>query len=226
MNEELPAFVQSFNTSIRDAEVFISIARARELQAEACGAVESLLRDIASEKALAIRAANEDYANFLLGCECAASGVLAEIQMWLLLKDEKPDEAWNRLIDAQSSYTAAMRAHPGFRHLGEARDRLQAIEDLVFPPQVFISSGFIIRVQECSICGKEYEDCEHLVGRPYMGRFCYIIARNAMLDHVSIVDRPADKRCRITSFGTEGGNRNRMTWRIEPNEQGEVETRT
>ncbi|MDD3381663.1 MAG: hypothetical protein PHD68_10735, partial [Rugosibacter sp.] len=68
---------------------------------------------------------------------------------------------------------------------------------------------------ECSICGGDYDDCDHLIGRPYMGRFCYIIARDISLDHVAIVKEPADKRCRVERFNVDGGVRNRMTWRIE-----------
>ena len=216
MNESLPPFVQSFNQTIRDAEVFISIVRASELQREACDRLETLLKAIAVEKSNAITASDEDYANLLLGCECVGSGILAEIQMWLELKNENPDRAWDRLIDAQSAYTSALRAHRGFQHLDDACHRLEVIEKLIFPPQVFVSSGFIVHVQECSICGQEYEDCVHLVGKPYMGKFCYIIVRDLEVDHVSIVDHPADKRCRVTSFGTDGGNRNRMTWRVQP----------
>lgn len=106
----------------------------------------------------------------------------------------------------------------GFAHLSEHNKKLEAIEELVFPPQVFISSGMIVGKQECSICGAEYGDCNHLVGKPYMGRFCYIIAKDLSLDHVSIVEHPADKRCRVQHFDVEGGTRNRMTWKIEPKE--------
>lgn len=218
MNNTLPPFVSSFNAMVKEAEVFLSIARDSALQQEA---VEKLLAfgvTIASEKAAAIESGNEDYANLLLGCECVTSALVAELRMWLLLKEGEPDAAWDELITAQMASVDAVRAHPGFAHLSEHNRKLEAIEELVFPPQVFISSGMIVGKQECSICGAEYGDCDHLVGKPYMGRFCHIIARDLSLDHVSIVEHPADNRCRVQHFDVEGGTRNRMTWKVQPKE--------
>ena len=48
-----------------------------------------------------------------------------------------------------------------------------------------------------------------------MGEFCSIVAEDLKGNHVAIVDRPADKRCRITHYETEEGVRNRMTLKIE-----------
>jgi hypothetical protein len=176
------------------------------------------LRQIASEKAAAVGSSDEDYANLLLGCECVARSLFAELQMWLLLKQEDPDAAWDQLIEAQGQALWAVRAHEGFKHLEHHHEKLQVIERVVFPPQVFLSAGLIVERQECSICQADYEDCEHIVGRPYMGEFCWRIARNVQADHVSFVEQPADKRCRVLAFEDEGGRRNRMTWRAESTE--------
>ncbi|WP_199175564.1 hypothetical protein, partial [Telmatospirillum siberiense] len=108
------------------------------------------------------------------------------------------------------------RAHRGFSHLIEYSARLEQIEKIVFPSQIFVSSGLIVDHQICSICGKEYGDCDHLAGFPYMGEFCLIIQRGIRANHVAIVQNPADKRCRLTSFEVDGGYRNRMTWKVEP----------
>jgi hypothetical protein len=217
MNNNLSPFVSSFNIKVKEAEVFLSIARDSTLQQEAIENLMVFSESIASEMATAIENENEDYANLLLGCTCVTSALVAELRMWLLLKEGKPDTAWDELVTAQMASIDAVRAHPGFAHLAEHNRKLEAIEHLVFPPQVFISSGMIVGEQECSICGSEYGDCDHLVGKPYMGRFCYIIAKDLSLDHVAIVEHPADKRCRVQHFDVEGGSRNRMTWKVEPN---------
>ena len=47
-----------------------------------------------------------------------------------------------------------------------------------------------------------------------MGRFCRIVITKAKIDHVSLVDSPKDKRCRVLLVGVEGGMRNQMTWLI------------
>lgn len=218
MSDALPRFVSSFNAIVKEAEVFLSIARDSKLQQETVEKLLAFSVSVASEKAEAIDRGDEEYANLLLGCERVLLALVAELRMWLLLKECKPDAAWDELIAAQMASIDAVRAHPGFVHVLEHNKKLQAIEELVFPPQVFISSGMIVGRQECSICGVEYGDCNHLVGKPYMGRFCYIIPKELSLDHVSIVEHPADKRCRVQHFDVEGGKRNRMTWKIEPKE--------
>lgn len=216
MNDSLTPFVSSFNEQVKEAEVFLSIARDSDLQQQAVEKLLAVSISIVTEKESAIKNGIEDYANLLLGCECVTSALIAELKMWLLLKEGKPDAAWDELVTAQMASVDAVRAHPGFAHLSEHNRKLEAIEALVFPPQVFISSGMIVGKQECSICGEEYGDCNHLVGKPYMGRFCYIIAKDLSIDHVAIVEHPADKRCRVQHFDVEGGTRNRMTWKIEP----------
>ncbi len=215
MTDVTPLFVKEFNQTVESVENFLVIARSSILQMEAVEAIRVAAEKVMAEKALAISAGDEDYANLLLGCQCVAIALESEIKMWLHLKAEKPDNAWNELVSAQMASADAMRAHRGFSHLTQHIDRLEAIERLVFPPQVFISSGMIVGYQECSICGGDYDECSHLVGKPYMGEFCHIVAREISLDHVAIVKDPADKRCRVERFSVEGGYRNRMTWQIE-----------
>ena len=219
MSDNLPQFVQDFNDLVKEAETFLSIARDSGLQKEVIEKLKGKLIDLEAEKNKAIGSHNEDYANLLLGCECVASTLLSEIEMWLYLKTEKTEKAWDFLVAAQMAAIDAARAHDGFRHLEHHNRRLEAIEQLVFPQQVFISSGMIVHKQECSICGGDYDDCEHLIGKPYMGEFCYIIAKDIELDHVSIVESPADKRCRVERFSVEGGTRNRMTWKFEKEDE-------
>ena len=215
MTDNLPPFLTEFNDTIKDTEVFLSIARASELQQDALEALERLSPKIAEEKARAVKDKNEDYANMLLGCECVAAALIAELKMWILLKQEEPEAAWNQLVSAQNASLAAARAHDSFSRLALHYQRLEEIEQLVFPPQVFLSVGLIAKRQECSVCKCEYEDCEHLACKPYMGQFCSIRVHEIESQEASIVEYPADKRCRIIDFSVEGGRRNRMTWRIE-----------
>jgi hypothetical protein len=136
--------------------------------------------------------------------------------MWLLLKEGEPDKAWESLVRAQMLAASAARAHAGFAHLERHAQHLEDIERLIFPPQVFVSTGSIVKRQTCSICGSEYGECEHLAGRPYFGEVCAIVAGDLEINHAAVVKNPADKGCRITHFSVAGGERNRMTWKIEP----------
>ena len=56
-----------------------------------------------------------------------------------------------------------------------------------------------------------------------MGKLCTVTLIPSKVDHVAIVNNPANKRCRIVSVGAEGGMRNRMTWRVEPGGEKERE---
>jgi hypothetical protein len=215
MNEDLKKFINEVDVIVKEAEVYTFITRGREEQVANAEALNTLREKAAALKTSSQERQNEDEANFILGLECALESLSSQLKMWAALKDNQADQAWDYLISAQNAAHGALRAHSQFNYLKNYTNRLMAIEHLIFPPQVFSSSGFIVKRQECSICGNEYEDCPHLKGKPYMGKFCYITARDVELDHVSIVDDPADKRCRITHFDDEGGKRNRMTWLIE-----------
>jgi hypothetical protein len=213
MNDSVSAFVTRYNEAVEEAANFRFITRSSELQKQACEKV--FLASIASEKEQAAIAGNEDYANLLLACECAVEGLVAELRMWLLLKQDQPDKAWDHLVTAQNALASALKAHDGFTEIDNNLRRLDAIERIIFPPQVFFSSGMIVDKQICSICSSDYEDCEHVKGRPYMGKFCMVRLIASKVDHVAMVHNPADKRCRVEKFSEEGGYRNRMTWAIE-----------
>lgn len=215
MTDSMPPLLKEFNQTVEDVENLLVITRSSRLQRDALDSIVAAAEKISVEKAAAISDGDEEYANLLLGCQCVAAALGSEIKMWLYLKEEKPDDAWNELVNAQMASTDATRAHRGFSHLTQHIHRLGAIEALVFPPQVFLSSGMIVGFQECSICGGDYDDCAHLVCKPYMGEFCHIVARDISLDHVAIVTEPADKRCRVERFSVEGSYRNRMTWCVE-----------
>lgn len=210
----LDALIQDTNASIKDFEVFLCIARDSELQKETIGRIFNKSRHLEAKKKEFISQGHEQAANILLGLQFVLDALSSEITMWLLLKAEEPEKAWDALIGAQEAAVAAARCAPGFAHLRFHHERLEAIERLVFPPQVFISSGLLADRQECTICSEDYEVCDHLVGMPYGGQMCQISLHGLRLDHAAITETPADKRCRITEFSDADGTRNRMTWRL------------
>jgi hypothetical protein len=215
-NDRLAGRLRRFDDTAHNAQILLSMARDRNLQQAAIAELESLAKEIEDWKGEAIAANNEDHANLFLAMSCTTQALIAEINMWLLLKTEEPDKAWDRLIDAQMATQDALRTHPAFDGYVSHLDRLNKIEKLVFPPQVFFSAGLVVGTSVCSICGGEYGNCCHVVGRPYMGELCRRILKDVTADHVSIVTDPANKRCRVTHFMTKDGKRNRMTWKVEP----------
>ena len=214
--------IELFNAAVDGKAIFSYIVRDSDLQRSALADLSALAVKVGDWKKRAVSEQDENYANLFLGCECVIEALQAELNMWLQLKEGHPNDAWNSMVVAQMATRDATRAHKGFSHLKARAVRLVNIERVVFPDQVFLSAGLIVRRQECSICNAGYEDCPHLVGMPYMGEFCRCVLRDVQADHVALVKEPANKQCRIVDFNAEGGKRNRMTWRIEP---GEIEDR-
>ncbi len=214
--------IDYFNAGIRDAEVFLCLARSSKLQLAACATLDMLSYNATRIKHEAVRRGEENSANLFLGFECAIGGVRSELLMWILLKRDMPNEAWEQMVAAQMAFLDATRAHKGFAHCERKLKDLERLEGQIFPPQSFVSAGFVAKRLDCSICGDRYSKCEHLRGKPYMGRFCEVIHRDPVGDHVALVETPADKRCRIVSFKTKDGHRNKLSWEITPYENGEV----
>jgi hypothetical protein len=88
-----------------------------------------------------------------------------------------------------------------------------------------MSTGLIIEHTDCSICGEIYDECDHVAGRAYMGRICSQVVRGIReVTEVSIVEHPADKRCRVFNFTDNGIKRDLMTWRIMPSDPPKEDT--
>jgi len=216
VTDKLQELKQEFQETATYCQRFCFAARAREFQVEAVERLEKLKVKVVDLKAKMIAAQEEDYANQLLSMEEMINALVYELKMWVAFKDDDPHAAWTNIVEAQSSARSAMQAHDIARHLEPYIERLYALEKLLFPPQMFMSAGVVIRRSTCSICGMEYGSCEHLVGKPYMGQICARVIEEADIREVSIVPEPANKHCRILSISDENGTRDLMTWRLIP----------
>jgi hypothetical protein len=65
--------------------------------------------------------------------------------------------------------------------------------------RVGLSVEMVIRKSECSICGRDPEECPHINGRTYDGNKCTRIIKEAELDKIAIVGRPGIPDARFTS---------------------------
>jgi hypothetical protein len=218
MNDErIAQHVADADAFLQECLVYAFPTRDPELQRAALTQLRSFLEHNSETKREAIRAGYENFANLCLGIEYLGSALYSEISMWLLLKEGNPDAAWDDLVAAQTALCNAMKSHSNFHNLEEQVERLDNIEWLVFPPQMFFSMGVIARSKICSICQRAYEECEHIAGHPYWGELCGTIVEDIEANHVAIVSSPANKLCRIVSFQEDGGGRrNKMTWKLEP----------
>ncbi len=200
------------------------MGRGKEFQLAASTSLGALKREATEFKKRSILAKDGDSANAVLGFERAIDGVSSELMMWVKLKDDDPNSAWSYLVDAQVAITDAIQAHASFGHLSEYAGHLDVLEKILFPPQTFVSIGTIAASLECSVCGKESGECDHVPGRPYMGEFCYKNVKGMTMTEVSIVENPGSKHHRITEISDGRQMRDLMTWRVTTTETKKAES--
>lgn len=200
----------------QEIEPLLFLVRNSDLQRDAISKAQKFLNRVERARIGAIAEANEVEANSYLGLGAAIAAMMSEMEVYLLIKQDQPEAAWGKLIEAQEGVRAAARASKALTNLDRKFEFLRELETALFPPQIFASAGLIVHEQMCSICQADYEACNHIAGRAYMGRFCSLVIKKATADHVSIVDDPADRRCRVISVGVTNGKRNRMTWVVTP----------
>src|SRR3974377_352135 len=114
MNNATASHIERFNTVVKEWENYCCLTRDGDLQRDACNTLQTLLRECGTLKSEAVTSGDEDSANLFLGFECVANCLLSELRMWLLLKTEQPDAAWDELVAAQMAADNAVRAHQGF----------------------------------------------------------------------------------------------------------------
>ena len=164
---------------------------------------------------------DEKNANMWLSIESLCKSIIAGMELFLALKENKPDNAWLRLIDAQNYIHWSNTAY-GLS--GDIQKQLimhfHNIEKVIFPPQRFQSISITTKESICSICKKKFHECDHIREEPYMGEFCTeIVTKIGQFRHLAVVEHPADKKCRITHFGDTNPPRiNYMTLEKEPEE--------
>ncbi len=216
MNKKIESFLKEFIETIKEYEKFCFMSRGKEFQQEAVKKLTMLKQKVTPLKEQMIKIKDEDSANTMLSLENLIDAKINELKMWIALKEDEPNEAWDFLINAQSAVRTAAQAHNIAIDLNAEgyANKLHLLEKLLFPPQIFFSPSFIIKKAECSICGKEYGECEHIVGKAYMGKMCYKIVKEIKeIKEISIVEEPANKRARMLQFTDEGVTRDFMSWR-------------
>lgn len=214
MNEKVLTFIHQFNEAVADTQKFLFITRAKELQEDACRRLASLKERAANLKKETITDQDDDSANVLLCPESVLEATMNELRMWIALKDDDPNAAWDCLINCQGACRDAILAHTAV-DLENYISRLHTLEKLIFPQLFFSSTRMVIARSECSICGEEYGECDHLEGRPYMGQICARIVREIReVIGADMVDDPADKHCRILQFTEAGITRDYLTLRV------------
>lgn len=212
MDEQVLAFQKRLHDKLQEAVRCCYVTRARCFQEEAVAQLEELRHEAEALKREMVEQQLEDESNAVLSFTNMTEAIMAELRMWLSLKDEQPNQAWDHLVNAQMAVRDALQAHEVAVCFDSYPNRLALLEHLIFPPQVFMSMGFVVSSEVCSICGSECGQCDHLKGRAYRGEICHGIVREAEIRDISIVEEPGNKHCRVMRFGDDGEMRDIMTW--------------
>lgn len=197
---------------VKNAMRYCFLTPGIELQRRKASQLSALYLEVVEKKAREASDGHNEAANYLLAMEYAVECFRLELEMYVDLKTDKMEKAWDKLISAQLSAMNSISAHDSVREaMKERLDRLENIEAVMFPPQMFVSPGLVARKTSCSICMRSYEECKHLKGKAYNGELCAEVIEEADLKEISIVTDPANKQARVTEFGN--AKRNTMTLR-------------
>jgi hypothetical protein len=217
MDERIKVFQKEFDEVVKDCQRYCFATRGKEFQLQACEKLTRLKYKASKIKDEVIANKDNNSANCMLSFEEMINALINELKMWIALKEDDANSAWDFLVDAQHATRTAMQAHEAANHLESHAERLHALEQLLFPPQLFVSVGVVIQSSKCSICGQQYGECDHVKGKAYMGRMCgRIIEKIQEFKEISIVKEPGSKHHRAYEFMDGGVTRDIMTWRSIP----------
>lgn len=207
LSSEQFELLNKFNILIEVSQNKAIFTRGIEIQKDEINNLNNYLKDLHSIKIKYVSEEREQDANFVLYLEMSVKTIQKELSMLINLKEDKMAEAWNDLIEAQILIGSVIRNHPlnGDSLYGYLQ-RLDFYEKLLFPSMMFSSVGGIVKKSECSICGTDYDNCDHIKGKFYMGEMCCRIISEMELEEVSMVENPANKGCRMLTIQDSMGD--------------------
>ena len=153
---------------------YLFITRDKTILNEQLSSLIKLKSTISQTKYQFIHQQNENNANKWYSIEEICLSIIEALKMFILLKENDPDAAWNHLIDAQNRAHWSNNAYQLSSFLQkECISRFHNIEVVLFPPQIFQSVSMVTVKSECSICNQDFSQCDHIRGEVYMGRILH-----------------------------------------------------
>lgn len=207
-NVEIECLIEEFNRVISKSEDIAIFTRDIDLQKEEKETLNAFIQKTETIRKSKTKNYSEPELNLILCMIISVETLLNEISMLINLKEGNMDAAWEHLIIAQNKTSIVACNHPlnSENNLKGYLARLDAYEKVIFPKMMFASIGGIIRETKCSICKDDYEECDHIKGKMHNGELCVREIHKIELEEVSIVEKPANKLCRITTIERNGKN--------------------
>lgn len=126
-------------------------------------------------------------------------------EWWSLVLGGSFKESWGSLQAALNA-VADVKRFSRFEITNMEYHLLQI--EAVYPYKVFASMGAVVSRWECSVCGQDMEGvgCPHRRGELYAGQVAHAIANDIQaIDHVSLVENPADRMCVVGDYDDASG---------------------
>jgi hypothetical protein len=197
--------IEEFNkmSAISQKKAFITVGT--EIQKEEIEILENYRKELNNLKKDFVVRNLENEANLVYCIESSLLAIQYELQMLVNIKEDKMNEAWGNLVNAQVIYGTVIRNFP-FKLDTEKGylERLSDYEKLLFPKLHFQSVGGIIKKSHCSICNQKPSKCIHIKGKLYNGELCCRVITEIELEEISLVKNPANKHCRVISIEQNG----------------------
>lgn len=197
--------IEEFNKKAASAQRKAFITVDIDLQKAEVEVIKIYRNELISQKEKYAKQNLENEANLIYCIENSLLAIEYELQMLINIKENKMNEAWGNLVNAQVIYRIVVRN--SYFEINSANgyiERLEEYEKLLFPSMPFASIGGIIKKSHCSICNENYNKCNHIKGKVYNGKLCVREISDIELEEVSFVETPANKHCRAISTEYKG----------------------
>lgn len=129
---------------------------------------------------------------------------------FVYMKEGKFREAWRALVNVETGL-GRLSKHHSFDDYHMHFVRVHSIQfQRLLPFKLFFSIGSIVKERRCGLCDAVItprRGCHHRKGEIYDGEMCFHVITQASVDHVAIVDEPADKNCILIAPGLEDSRR-------------------
>ncbi len=215
------AFLENPNLLLTEFNEMAAIAQKKafitvgvEIQKDEIETIKAYRSELSDLKKQFVERKLQNEANLIYCIDNSLLAVQYELQMLVNIKEDKMNEAWGNLVNAQVIYGTVVRNYPfEFETSDGYIERLEDYEKLLFPKMFFSSVGGIIKKSHCSICNESYSKCDHIKGRLYNGELCVRVVTEMELEEASLVDIPANKHCRMLSTSYNGKTVDLLTLR-------------
>jgi hypothetical protein len=180
MMPDIASAAAEWEALANDCQRFAYMTRAIELQRDAITRLDAFETELDKGRRAAQAANHGGQANKWLSLQSMLHALRSEVKMFVALKEDRPNAAWDHLVAAQNAAAGALMAHRGAERFSTYGERLFVHEENLFPPQLFMSPGMTVGYSECSICSSAYGECVHVAGRAYDGEFARASSRKSL----------------------------------------------